>query len=126
LQEWTLGDHVDRLFYRLSNVMVCSFVESNVSNVMVRSFARARERHADHSHSRRIKHARVDKLTIRVCWTCVQVSGPYHKFFVIVIATSLLIFMGGCLLRGVGASESWMGALFKSYALLSAAPGADR
>ena len=41
------------------------------------------------------------------------------------LSTSLLIFIGGCLLRGVGASHTWMGALFKSFALLSAAPGVD-
>ena len=72
-QEWTTGDHLDRMAYRLSNVMV---------------------------------------------------SSPFHKFFVIMLSTSLLIFIGGCLLRVVG-SHSWMEALFKSFALLSAAPGAD-
>jgi hypothetical protein len=47
-QEWMLSDHIDRFFYRLSNVVVL---------------------------------------------------GPLHKFSVIVLATSLLILLGGCLLR---------------------------
>jgi len=73
-QQWSRRDNLDRLAYRLSNVMV---------------------------------------------------SGPWHKFTCIMLANIILIFLGGCLLRLVGGASTWDSALFKSYALLIAAPGAD-